>query len=119
MMALSDFHPSLTTMENITASGEFELISNVESRKNIIDTYNTTEQFEGLLTDYVNQYLTPYIIRHVRIRDFSSLNGDFIRDPLFENIVIGYSYLLAQKIKGYQVNIEQVRQLNTLLEANH
>ncbi len=33
MFALTDFHPSLTTMENITASGEFELISDIEFRK--------------------------------------------------------------------------------------
>ena len=61
MPALADFHPSLTTMENITASGEFELISDIELRKKIIDTYNsykTTSQLEGLIFDFVNQYLT-------------------------------------------------------------
>ena len=41
MMALSDFHPSLITMENITASGDFELISNFEYREKLIDTYNS------------------------------------------------------------------------------
>jgi len=41
MLALSYFDPSLTTMENITASGEFELIGDIEFRKNIIDTYKS------------------------------------------------------------------------------
>ena len=41
MMVSSDFNPSLITMENITASGDFELISSFEYREKIIDTYNS------------------------------------------------------------------------------
>jgi hypothetical protein len=118
MMALSDFNPSLITMENITASGDFELISNFEYREKLIDTYNfyqTTSQLEGILSDYVNQYITPFFFENVRFSDFTSLKENFIKKSEFENIVIGYDALLTQKIKGYEVNLEKLKELNQLL----
>lgn len=118
MMAMSDFHPSLTTMENITSSGEFELIRNNELRKNIILTYNSydnTAQYEALLSDYIKEYVTPYFFEKIRFRDFKPLDLDFGKDPHFENIVLGYSALLAQKINGYKKNLEKVKHLNELL----
>lgn len=118
MMALSDFNPSLITMENITASGDFELISNFEYREKIIDTYNsyqTTSQLEGILSDYVNQYVTPFFFENVRFSDFTSLKENFIKKPEFENIVLGYDALLTQKLKGYEVNLEKLKELNQLL----
>jgi hypothetical protein len=118
MMTLSDFHPSLITMENITASGDFELISNFEYREKLIDTYNsyqTTSQLEGILSDYVNQYVTPFFFKNIRFSDFTSLKENFIKNPEFENIVFGYDALLTQKIKGYKVNLEKLKELNQLL----
>ena len=118
MLALSYFDPSLTTMENITASGEFELIGDIEFRKNIIDTYKsfkTTSQLEDLLFDFVNQYLTPFFVENVRLSNFTSLKEDYFKGAKFENIVMGYDVLLTQKITGYQKNLENVRQLNQLL----
>ena len=115
MMALSDFSPSLITMENITASGDFELISNLEHRENLIDTYNsyqTTAQYEGMLSDYVNQYITPFFIKNIRFSDFSSLNENYIEKPEFENIVFGYDALLTQKLKGYEANLKKLKELN-------
>jgi len=120
MLALSYFDPSLTTMENITASGEFELIGDIEFRKNIIDTYKsfkTTSQLEDLLYDFVDQYLTPFFFENVRISDFTPLKEDYIKEAQFENIVMVYDVLLTQKITGYQKNLENVRQLNQLLIA--
>lgn len=118
MMALSDFHPSLITMENITASGDFELISNFEYREKLIDTYNsyqTTSQLEGILSDYINQYITPFLFENVRFSDFTSLKENFIKNPEFENIVLGYDALLTQKLKGYKVSLEKLKELNQLL----
>jgi len=118
MMALTDFHPSLITMENITASGDFELISDFEYREKLIDTYNsyqTTSQLEGILSDYVNQYVTPFFFENVRFSNFTSLKGKFIKNPEFENIVFGYDALLTQKLKGYEVNLEKLKELNQLL----
>ncbi len=118
MMAMSDFHPSLITMENITASGDFELIRNFEYREKLIDTYNsyqTTSQLEGILSDYVSQYVTPFFYENVRFSDFSSLKENFIKKPEFENIVLGYDTLLTQKLNGYEVNLEKLKELNQLL----
>ena len=118
MMALSDFNPSLITMENITASGDFELISNFEFREKLIDTYNsyqTTSHLEGILSDYVNQYVTPFFFENIRFSDFTSLKENFIAKPEFENIVLGYDALLTQKLKGYEENIVKLKKLNQLL----
>ncbi|WP_296700591.1 hypothetical protein [Algoriphagus sp.] len=118
MMALSNFQPSLVTMENITASGDFELISGFEYREKLIDTYNsyqTTSQFEDILSEYVNQYVTPFFFENIRFSDFTFLQNDFIKNPEFENIVIGYDALLAQKLKGYEVTLEKLKRLNELL----
>jgi hypothetical protein len=123
IMASSDFSPSKITMENIKASGQFELIRNIEFRENLIDTYNsyeTTSQLESLLTDYVNQFLTPFLFENVRFSDFSSLNEDFAEKAEFENIVVGYDALLTQKIQGYKVNLKKLKKLNLqLTEVNN
>ncbi|MEN2284311.1 hypothetical protein AAGF08_19360 [Algoriphagus sp. SE2] len=118
MMALSDFHPSLVTMESITESGEFKLISDLEYREKLIDTYNsyqTTSQLESILSDYVNEYVTPFFFRNIRFSDFSSLHDNFQESPEFENIVIGYDALLTQKLKGYEENLKKLKELNQLL----
>ena len=118
MMALSDFHPSVVTMENITESGEFNIISDLKYREKLIDTYNsyqTTSQLENILTDYVNEYVTPFFFKNIRFSDFTSLNNNFIENPEFENIVIGYDALLTQKVKGYEENLKKLKELNQLL----
>lgn len=119
MMGLANYSPSITTMENIIASGEFELIKEVELRKQIISTYNTystTLILENLLSDYVNKYITPFFFENIRFSDFSSIHTDFIKEPLFENIVFGYDVLLGQQIKGYQNNLEEIKLLNENLK---
>ncbi len=120
MMGLAGYSPSITTMENITASGEFELIKDIELRKKIIstyNTYNTTLKLEGLLAEYVNTYVTPFFFDNVRFSDFSSIHSDFIKEPLFENIVFGYEVLLNQQIRGYQDNLKKIKLLNENLKT--
>lgn len=118
MMGLANYSPSLTTMENIKASGEFKLIKDIELRKRIINTYNsynTTLKLENILSEYVNKYITPFFFENIRFSDFSSIHSDFIKEPLFENIVFGYDVLLGQQIKGYQDNLEKIKLLNEKL----
>lgn len=123
MMGLASYSPSITTMENIIASGEFELIKDIELRKRIISTYNTyktTLNLESLLSEYVNKYLTPFFFENVRFSDLSSIHSDFIKEPLFENIVFGYQVLLNQQIIGYLDNLEKIKLLNENLKiANY
>lgn len=120
MMMITDFSPTITTMENITASGEFDLIKDLELREIIIDTYKTyssTLKLEKILTDYVNEYATPYFMKNIRFQDFSSINNDFKQDPFLENIVLGYDVLLNQQINGYKKNLERIKKLDKMLKA--
>ena len=118
MMGIASYAPSTTTMQNISSSGEFDLIKDIELRKNLINTYNafkTTAKLETLISNYINQYVTPFLFENVRFSDFSSLHSDFTKDPLFENIVIGYGVLINQLIKGYEQNLENLNLLNEKL----
>ena len=120
MMELADFSPMITAFENITASGEFELIRDSELRKQIINTYNgykTTDKFENILMDYVNEYVTPYFFEYVRFSDFNAVDSEFIRSQLFENIVTGYEILLSQQIRGYRDNLKKANNLSDRLNA--
>ncbi|PLX01317.1 MAG: hypothetical protein C0595_15150 [Marinilabiliales bacterium] len=120
MMSITDFSPTITTMENITASGEFDLIKDLELREIIINTYKTysnTLKLEKILTDYINDYATPYFMKNIRFQDFSSVNNDFKQDPILENIVLGYDVLLNQQINGYKNNLERIKKLNKVLSA--
>ncbi len=120
MMSLSDFAPSTSTMEDITASGKFGMIKDIELRKSIIDTYNayqTTAKLENIISDYVNDYVTPYFFDHVRFSDFTPIHSDFTRDPIFENIVLGYDVLFSQLVSGYQRNMEKQKQLDAQLTS--
>lgn len=122
MMGLASFIPSEITMDNIKASGDFDLIKDNKLRKKLINTYKsygTSLMLEGLLSDYLNTYLTPFFMENVRFSDFSSLNNSFIENPKFENIVFGYEVLLSQQIKGYQDNLEKVKQLNEYFRINY
>ena len=71
------------------------------------------------MTDYVNQYVTPYFFEHVRLSNFSSLDNEFVKDPKFENVVIGYGILLNQQLQGYQSNLEKINELNEKLLAEN
>ncbi len=120
MLSHSNFNPSITTMENITASGEFKFIKNIELRKLIISTYksfNRTLRLEELLLDYGNDYVSPFLFENVRFSDLSSINSDYFKEPLFENIVIVYEILLNQQIKGYQITLEKIKLLDDKLTA--
>lgn len=120
MMGMANYNPSTTTMQNISASGEFDLIKDIELRKNLINTYNaykTTAMLETLVSNYLNQYMTPFLFENVRFSDFSSIHNDFIKDPLFENIVFGYDVLLNQLISGYKENLEKQNLLNEKLTS--
>lgn len=114
LMGISNFIPLTTTMDNITASGQFGLIKNTELKKSLIDTYTTYKsslKVDDLLIDYVDKYLTPYFFDNVRFSDFSTIKEDFIKNPRFENIVYGYEVLLNQQIKHYKNAIEEVDML--------
>ncbi|MFA0961046.1 DUF6090 family protein [Roseivirga sp. BDSF3-8] len=119
MMSLSSFKPSLTTMENITATGDFKLIPDNELRRSIIATYNdykATSQMEGLLYDFVESYLIPYFFNKMRFTSPNSMDRATLQDPRFENLVFGYDILLQQQINGYQSSLRKATDLAEKLE---
>jgi len=122
LMGLSNFIPVTTTMDNITASGQFGLIKDDELKKRLIKTYSTYRsslKVDEILMDYVDKYLTPYFFENVRFSDFSSIKEDFIKNPEFENIVIGYEIMLNQQINHYKNALEEIDMLlNTIQQTS-
>ncbi len=118
MLSQSSFTPSITTMENVTASGEFKFIKDIELRRKIINTYksfNRTLKLEEILFEYTNDYLSPFLFENIRYSDFSSIGSDYFKEPFFENIVIAYEILLNQQIRGYQNTLEKIKLLDEKL----
>jgi hypothetical protein len=119
MLQISNYSHSTATMENIKASGEFELINDINLRKELIDVYkthNTTLKFEGLLLDHINNYVIPFYFENIRFADSDPLDENLINTPLFENIVFGYNVLLNQQIEGYRDNLEKIKSLSEKLD---
>lgn len=120
MSSMPDFSPSTITMQNITSSGKFEQVGDINLRRDLIrtyDAYKATRELGSLLTNYGNKYVTPFFFKNVRLSNFGSVHSNFVKDPLFENIVIGYDVLLKQLIKGYERNLDLVSALNKKLTA--
>ncbi len=121
MMSYFAFTASTTTMKNITASGEFDLIKDIELRKRIMNTYNSYEMTlkrETILSDFIDEYVIAFFYKNIHFRDFSSINSNFIKEPLFKNIVFGYIVLLDQQIRSYRDNLVKIKLLNEKLNTN-
>ncbi len=118
MLEIASYTPSVITMENIKASGEFELIKDINLRKLIISTYdehNTTLEMEGLLGGNIDNYVIPFFVENIRFSDFKLIDTDIFNTPIFDNIIYGYEVLLNQQIKGYQNNLEKIKMLTEKL----
>ena len=118
LMLLANFNPSITTMGNIKASGEFDLIKDIEIRKQLINTYDSyllTTMFDQIVVDYTNDYITPYFFANVRFTEMMSTELKFLEDPSLENIVVGYVTLTNQQTDGYKESLKQVKLLNEYL----
>lgn len=124
MMAIADFSPSVTTMENIIASGEFELIKDNDLRRELVNTYNAyevTAKLEGLMADYVNEYVTPYFMENYRFSDFSMVDPESVSDIQLENLILGYEAMIIQQVGGYERNLDKQNLLHDRLQRamNH
>ncbi len=116
-------------MDNIKASGEFELIKNIELRKKLIQVYHSFEEsqkMDALLQDHINKYVVPFYYDNVRFTDFNtsnfsdftSANKGFMESSKFLNTVFGYDVLIEQQLKSYQNSLEKIKALNEDLETN-
>lgn len=120
MTSTPDLSAATITMQSVTSSGKFDQIGNIKLRRDIISTYDTykeTKVLESTLSDYAKQYIIPFLIKNVRLINFSAIHSDFAKNPLFENYVIGYDVMLNQLINGYERNLKSVDQLTLELTA--
>ncbi len=119
MMATLRFNPTVVTMENIKASGDFELIRDITLRNTLIALYSAYAVLaivDQKMEDFVDGYATPFFFEKIRFLDFSPIDDEgFISDPHFENIVLGYEKLLDQQILAYRTTLDTLTVLNSML----
>jgi len=101
MTGRADFVPTSITLDNITYSGEFDLISDRLLRRQIIYTYDVfeyIETFEELSLGYFKKYIGPFLLDEV-----GQLQGQpgEIRKRMLA-IIPPYRAQLEQQCKGYQ-----------------
>ncbi len=95
-------------------------VTSATSSKEIIKTYSsysTTAKLEELLSEYVFDYLGPFLNENLRFSDLSSIGSSYIVKPQFENIVLSYLVFLNQKIRNYESTLERIQQLDEMLAA--
>lgn len=120
MMVLPNFDPSTTTMQNISASGEFDFLKNTSLKTSIINTYDAytiSTHLENIVTDYINTYVTPFFMKNIKLSNVSNIDIELLKSAEFENIVIGFYVLNAQLINGYKDNLTTLNSLEQELQS--
>ncbi len=120
MLTMSSLDASTTTMENITASGEFSLIKDAELRKHLIDSYNSyqrTQRAEALLFDYVSERFSPFVFDNFHFNASTIEDAEVLEGPRFHNLVFVYGVLLDQQIRSYQSTLTLIEQLEQKLST--
>ncbi len=116
MMATLRFKPTTVTMENIKASGDFELIQDITLRRALIELYSAYSVLaivDQKMADFVDRYTTPFFFEKIRFLDFSPIDGDgFLNDPHFENMVLGHDKLLDQQISSYRTTLNKLNAID-------
>ncbi|UII20903.1 hypothetical protein [Fulvivirga ligni] len=119
LMTFAQFYPNNTTMENIKASGQFELLQKVDIRNQIISTYAAFDNavaMEKLLLDYSTDFVTPFFFDNFNFFEKNKSNTEALRNFKFINLYMGYIMLLDQQIRGYETSLRQAQELDQKLK---
>lgn len=114
------FEPQRTVYESIKSSGQINVLSDFELGKQVTELYEQyyrgTYQYDEVLTDHVNTYIKPYLLRETKLHAAVVDNG-FLADPVFQNTMFTYRYLFSAKNAFYGEVKTQAEQLKSSLES--
>lgn len=121
IVSLSKLEPQTGTYEDITNSGNLNLIQNYTVKKEIVD-YHLAIKSAGFLDDYFyryfNDFVMPFIFTHFNVLDGKLNNPTIINSPQFVNVIAGYFSLVQQRKATYEDVLKKSNSLKMTLERN-
>jgi hypothetical protein len=112
------FKPQNTTWHALNATGNFEIISDFNLRKTLIDVYDQyyigIKQWDQAVQKHVDNYTFPYVVKNVPLNS-EVLDVAFLGDVEFRNVVsLQLAIMQARKI-FYIQTIEEVEKALKIL----
>ena len=107
------------TYQAITNSGNLNIITNYDLKKQIVDYHEAVKGIE-FIDDYFYQYFGDFVMPFV-LNNFSVLNERFrnpkvIQTVEFENVIAGYVSMVQQRKAVYQDLLDKSYSLKKVLE---
>ena len=108
------------TYEDITNSGNLNLLSNYKVKKQIVDYHVEISGIEFIDTyfyDFFNDYVMPFVIEHYSVLKEKLIDARIIKSDRFGNIITSYYAVMQQRKAAYDNLLKQSYQLIIHLEG--
>jgi len=110
-----------STYENITNSGNFNLLEDYNLRKQIVD-YHIAISGVGFIDDYFYQYFNnfvmPFVFKKFRVLKSELDNPTTIKTNQFENVITGYYSIVQQRKIAYEDLLQKSNELQDMFIKN-
>ncbi len=107
------------TYEAITNSGNLNLITRFDVKKQIVDYHvaiNDVRFVEDYFYRYFSDLLMPFVFNHFSVLNRKLTDPEIIRTTQFENVFAGYYSMIQQRLAAYRELLVSSRKLEKLLQ---
>lgn len=116
---VENYAPTTSTYSSMKASGKLSLIEDLALQKNLTDYYEglaiESEKKGDYQVDFFTNELLTWLTNNVDLSDMTILNqGELI---ILRNKLIIYGSLIDQKVKTYQMLVEDSKLLKTQIKS--
>ncbi len=121
MITLSKIDIQQGTYEDITNSGNLNIISDYQLKSRIVDYQMAIEGVEFVdeyFYGYFNDYLMPFLFSNFDFLKGKIVNRDILKMTRFSNIVTGYYSMIQQRMAAYKDLLNRSRELKSILSSN-
>jgi len=118
---ISDLNTNKGTYEDITNSGNLNIISDFELKKSLVDYYITVDGVDFIdkfSYNYFNDFVMPFIFTEINVLKGRFVNPDVINTVQFSNVFAGYISTRQQKNTAYKDLLEKSYSLKDELLNN-
>ena len=119
MAILSEFTAQTNTYENITNSGNLNIISSYSKKQELVKYYKRLEDF-SLLENYFNNFHTDRFLPYL-IENYDLISQKFVvpkaeESAMFKNIFASFFSLTQQREEGYRRLLLESKEIKNQLE---
>ena len=107
------------TYEDITNSGNLNIIRNYTIKKQIVDYYITIKGvafIDSYFYQYFNDFVMPFIFTNFSVLDGKLSNPEIIKTTRFANVIAGYFPMVQQRKAAYDDLLSKSYSLKRALE---